>query len=56
MAKQEFKSVLSVQPFQLWSLNFVFQRAAIVTEKFLQGVTVTILVVKAGVVGLFWRD
>ena len=56
MAKQEFKSVLSVQPFQLWSLNFVFQRAAIVSEKFLQGVTVTILVVKAGVVGIFWRD
>ena len=56
MAKQEFKSVLSVQPSQLWSLNFVFQRAAIFTEKSLQGVTVTVPVVTAGVVGVFWRD
>ena len=56
MAKQEFRSVLSVQPSQLWSLNFGFQRAGVFTEKFLQGVTVTMLVVKAGVVGILWRD
>lgn len=56
LAKREFKSVLSVQPSQLWSLNFVFQRAGIFTEKFLQGMTVTTLVVKAGGVGISWRD
>lgn len=56
MAKQEFRSVLSVQPSQLWSLNFGFQRAGVFTEKFLQGVTMTTLVVKAGVVGILWRD
>lgn len=46
VAEQEFESILFFQLFQLWSLYFIFQKASILSEKFLQVATVTTVEVK----------
>lgn len=47
LTKQEFKSVIFSQPSQLWSLDFIFQRASILAKICLQGVTMIARAVKA---------